>query len=525
MSNLGQMTGFSSNNVAKEKQKSFDETTIRHIPKNGISTISSAIREQSINPRKDNYGLYALKQDRSMALENTKRGILLSIPSTTRIHTRAEIHSFHSTERNHEIFQSCEKVVNSSEIMHEGNYSTSPHNDNKVMRVEPPPRKKRQTATRQIVPHTKKTPIVRQAHATHSVVKEETLENNDNELYRIAKTEKAKVMVEEPKKKEHLVTMVKPKIQKAERVKFQREKPPIVPKVKSYEWQKHQRKASVGNINIKPPLSISSKKKYLPSESSSSIRSDNSVDIFQSNRLKDQQKLFDEFDELFKKNKDGNLNEEPTAESALRKLRELKKSSSTSSSSPLMERKQSQSDDIKPSSLNVKTLESFKPKAKNEVSVLDRTVERVEEISSKPKIVFEQPKATSGVITKKIVYYDDEKELKQQLIMNQTQSTTIINNHFSSQIIPNLIQSKNHEISTILNDYGVGGKMPISITPNSIMKSTGQKHLESQFDDTSVDYHRHLIKQQKVAINANTTDKNGNSLRIFSNEGIFVFNL
>lgn len=517
------MTGLNSN-IAKEKQKSFDETK-RHIPTNGISTISSAIREQSINPRKDNYGLYALKQDRSLSMENAKRGILLSIPSTTKIHTRAEIHSFRSMERNHEVFQSCEKVVNSSGITHEGNYSTSPSNE-AGMRIEPPPRrKKRQTATRQFLHHSKqhKAPIMRQAHTTHCVIKEENLGMNDSELYRIVNTEKAKVMVEEPRKKEHVVTMVKPKIQKAERIKFQHEKPPVVAKVKSYEWQKHQRKASVGNLSLKPPLPISTKKKYsVPCDSSSSIRSDNSVDIFQSNRLKDQQKLFDEFDELFKRNKDGNNDkEEPTAESTLRKLRELKKSSSASSfSSPLMRRKTSPDDDMKPSSVNVKTLESLSPEVEKELSVLERTVERVEEISTKPKIISEQPKAVTNMTRKKIIYYDDEKELK-QLIMNQTQSTTIINNHFATQIIPNLVQSNKQEISTILNDYGVGGKMP-----NSIMRSTGQRLLDSsQFDDTSTDYHRHLIKQQKVSINANTTDTNGNSLRIFSNEGIFVFNL
>lgn len=113
--------------------------------------------------------------------------------------------------------------------------------------------------------------------------------------------------VEDPKKREHVVKMVKPKVEKAIAVKVR----PVqqqVAKVKSYEWNKHQSKLSVGGNIVKPHSTT----RYLASESS--------IDIFQSNKLLDQTKMFAEFDALFDKSKESEKLPRPTPESAFSKL-------------------------------------------------------------------------------------------------------------------------------------------------------------------------------------------------------------
>lgn len=320
--NLSQLANRPNNVNPKHSNSraSLDETAL---PTNGISTISSAIREQRIDPKRDNHGLYALKCDRSSSLANARRGILLNLP-TTMIKTKAEINSFHSMERNHEVFKPCETSVDpTAGTMYDGASSAS-GNEGKA-KIEPPPRRKRRpTATRQIVAKSHKKPNLKQA--SQCVVKAESLEKNDSSLYRIVNSsETAKVSIEEVKRKEHVVTMVKPKVQKAVAVKAK----PVqqqVAKVKSYEWNKHQRKASIGNV-IKPHFT----KRYVASESSGSFKSESSVDIFQSNRLLDQKKVFDEFDALFDKSRESTADlSQASPESAFSKLKALKFESSSS---------------------------------------------------------------------------------------------------------------------------------------------------------------------------------------------------
>lgn len=494
VANFSQLTNRTNVNV-NPKTRSHEE----NLPTNGISTISSAIQEQRIDPKKDNFGLYALKCDRSSSMANARRGILLNLP-TAKIKTKAEINGFHSTEQNHEIFQSCEKIIGSpaSGIMYDGATSSASGSENKPKIMPPPRKKKRPTATRAIVtqPKPTKKPVIRQGN--QNIMKSESLEKNDSGLYRIVTTtETAKTSVEESKKREQVVTMVKPKVQNAVAVKTK----PVqqqVAKVKSYEWNKHQRKSSVGNI--KPHFT----KRYVASESSGSFKSENSIDIFQSNKLQDQKKLFDEFDELFDKSREdfGKIpnSHESTPETALNKLIELKNSSSSFSGESSTEDKSQ----VEPSSTNnVKTHDFYK---KN----LTR-VKNVEEVSSKPKIVHEQPKVNlmPGIIKKKIVYYDDKNEI-QQLVMNQTQSTTIINNHFNATVLPS--KTINDEIVSIAP---FKGKVPKSCNSNLAVDATGQFDLNG--NDVAQDYRR------KAADMTSTT--NSNSLRIFSNEGIFVFNL
>lgn len=504
LANLSQLTSRPNNVNPKHSNSraSLDETAL---PTNGISTISSAIREQKIDPKRDNHGLYALKCDRSSSLANARRGILLNLP-TTMIKTKAEINSFHSMERNHEVFKSCETSVDpTAGTMYDGATSSASGNEGKA-KIEPPPRrKKRPTATRQIVAKPHKKPNLKQAN--QCVVKAESLEKNDSSLYRIVNSsETAKVSIEEAKK-EHVVTMVKPKVQKAMAVKAK----PVqqqVAKVKSYEWNKHQRKASIGNV-IKPHFT----KRYVASESSGSFKSESSVDIFQSNRLMDQKKVFDEFDALFDKSKETTADlSQASPESAFNKLKALK---FESQSSFLREKgaevnlRQAKADDTANSTpANVKSqnfCQKNSPRAKN--AGLPPPTDS-EGASSKPKIIYEQPKASGGIIKKKILYYDDKHEF-QQLIMNQTQATTIINNHFNAAVLPSSAKSV------------LEGRVPISCSPQSVVvdtAATGQFDLNG--NDACDDYQRSYHNPKTT-----TDTTNSNSLRIFSNEGIFVFNL
>lgn len=505
--NLSHLTSRTSNNV-NPKMKSRSSYDENNFPTNGISTISSAIREQRIDPKKDNCGLYALKCDRSSSLANARKGILLNLP-TTKVKTKAEINGFHSTERNHEVFQSCEKIMEnpSGGIMYDGATSSASGAESKSKIVPPPRKKKRPTATRAIVvqPKPTKKPIIKQGN--QNVMKSDSLEKNDSGLYRIvASTETAKPSVEEPKKREHVVTMVKPKVQKAVAVKTK----PVqqqVAKVKSYEWNKHQRKSSVGNV--KPHFT----KRYVASESSGgSFKSESSVDIFQSNKLLDQRKIFDEFDELFDKSRE-NCGKYPdlseaTPETAFSKLIALKNSSSSFSGESGSEDK-TQLQLTKPSST-----QDFYNKNLPRVTQVTSLSKPIEEVSSKPKIVHEQPKAPPGIIKTKIIYYDDKNEL-QQLIMNQTQSTTIINNHYNATVLPS---SKNTN-DDIASFTPVEGRVPISCSPHLVVDATGQFDLNG--NDVGQDYRR--TNNPKAADTTSTS--NSNSLRIFSNEGIFVFNL
>lgn len=517
LANLSQLTSRNSNNV-NPKLKTRSSCDVSVFPTNGISTISSAIREQKIDPKRDNFGLYALKCDRSSSVANARRGILLNLPSTI-VKTKAEINNFQSMERNHEVFQSCEKIVDSSTgIMYDGATSSSGASgaENKV-KIQPPPRKKkRQTATRQIVAQQKQTkkPTVVVKQANQNVLKTESLEKNESGLYRIvgATSETAKQTLEEPRKKEHVVTMVKPKVQKAVAVKTK----PVqqqVAKVKSYEWNKHQRKASVGNVSVKPHFT----KRYLANENTGgSFKSESSVDIFQSNKLKDQKKLFDEFDALFDKSKEFPDLSEVTPMTALNKLNALKFPSSSHLDKNEAEVKiHPQVVGVavipsKPLSVNLKT-KDFPQKVLSRPSPTLKSAE----VSSKPKIVFEQPKVPNGIIKKKILYYDDEHEF-QQLIMNQTQSTTIINNHYSATLLPQSTTAGRP------NDDGNEGSVPISCSSHSVANATG-----GLFDSNGnlEDYQSSSRNIPKARETSSISNNNSNSLRIFSNDGVFVFNL
>lgn len=222
--------------------------------------------------------------------------------------------------------------------------------------------------------------------------------------------------------------------------------------------------------------------KFAPSmkKSSSIDPSGGSVDIFKSNRLIDQKKLFDEFDELFEKNNKNiarkKLEEEeeevPALKSpsfAFRRLNELKKFPSSSFSISTDE-----SDDKK----EMKLISAMTTTA----AIPDFNLKSTQQCgdyltaTSKPKIISEQ---------KKILYYNDENEL-QDLIMKRMSSKKL-------SVASEIIESNEDSASSL----------------DCKSKQAPSMSLSSS--------------QQVIAAHSNSTKSN--SLKIFSNEGIFVFNL
>lgn len=227
---------------------------------------------------------------------------------------------------------------------------------------------------------------------------------------------------------------------------------PINPKIKDYEWHQQQRKSNRGNLakKIEPKPALSKK-----SFSMDPINTD--IDIFKSNRLIDQKKLFDEFDELFEKNNQ-KMDETPKSPSlAFRKLNELKKFPSSSFSIS--------TDDDESDKKEIKLITPPVPAS----FILKATQSEDSTVAYKPKIISEQMK---NVQQKKILYYNDENEL-QELIKRRMASSDVKG-------------AENLTSSLACND-------------------------------------KHAPSQQVISAHSNTTKSN--SLQIFSNEGIFVFNL
>lgn len=191
-------------NINERNQKSPDI----HPPSSGISTISQAIREQQIDPKKDNFGLYALKCDRSKSLANARRGILLNLPTSSSSGVKVKgTGSFQTIDRNHEIFKSCETV--------DDDENDNPRKLNqRATKIVPPPRKKKK--------HNSQQRLNKAGYATTTAF--EQLERNDSGLYKIVHaTEKAKITFVEPKTMTELknaaIVAQKPKIEKAVAIK------------------------------------------------------------------------------------------------------------------------------------------------------------------------------------------------------------------------------------------------------------------------------------------------------------------
>lgn len=155
----------------------------------GISTISAAIREQQIDPKKDNFGLYALKCDRSKSLANARRGILLNLPSSSSSGIKLKGNSsFQTIDRNHEIFKSCETVDDE-------NVNDNPRKLNqRATKIAPPPRRKKKNSSAQ-------QRLNKAGYGTTTAFQTEKIERNDSGLYRIVNntTETAKITIVEPK--------------------------------------------------------------------------------------------------------------------------------------------------------------------------------------------------------------------------------------------------------------------------------------------------------------------------------------
>jgi hypothetical protein len=414
------------------------------LPTTGITTISSAIHEQQIDPKKDNFGLYALKCDRSKTLANARRGILLNLPSTGKIKSRAvETGSFHSVERNHEIFKSCEAAEDGGD----DNLRKLDEMNQQKGKIEPPPRKKKKLVAPHISALHQKTKqhVYRAGQST--TIAMESLEKNDSGLYRIVgAATTANITMVEPRNKEmaptRAVAVVRPKVEKAVVVKS-------TPKVKDYEWHKHQRRPSNSFVNKKPT-------KLVQSTSIDSKKSSETVDIFKANRSADKENMFDEFDELFEKNKTlsernkrPDEGEDQTPATAFKKLGELKKFSSLHlhhpsgedgnediKEVPLIKVKEvdnkagNKASDVYDKNLaaaRVKYVNSLlKEGEKEETKDYDIVADqaRFNEASPKPKIVSEQVKQQHVDVNKrKIMYYNDESEMMQEMIMKRVQTT------------------------------------------------------------------------------------------------------
>lgn len=223
--------------------------------------------------------------------------------------------------------------------------------------------------------------------------------------------------------------------------------------MKDYEWHQQQRRPSRGSLTKK----IEPKPNLIKKSFSFDPIAD--VDIFKSNRLIDQKKLFDEFDELFEKNNQKMEAAPKSPTLAFRKLNELKKFSSSSFSIS--------TDDDECDKKEIKLITPPVPAG----FILNAT-QSVENsaVARKPKIISEQIK---NVQQRKILYYNDENEL-QELIKRRMLGNDDVR------------KPENSTLPLVSND-------------------------------------RHAPSQQVIAAHSSSTKSN--SLRIFSNEGIFVFNL
>ena len=521
------------NHKLNDNSNSYDDNVIT-IPK-GISTISGAILDHKIDPKRDNFGLYALKCDRSSSLANAKRGILLTLPSA-KLRTRAEINSYQSVvERTHEVFESCEK--NQDDIIHDGATSNA--------KIEPPPRKKkRQTATHHLIVHQKvlkKPPAPPPTFAKDikkaelNSIKKNSFDKIESGLYRIVNTqavEKVEVSVENfigNTMKEQVVTMVKPNVQKAIAVKVT-PLPRQITNVKNIDSNKSVKNNPVNLNKVQP------KQCYKASELGCSQQT--SVDIFKPNHS-----VFDEFDAIFDKNQqvsgDLSTKKEASTFTAFQKLNELKFSSSSFSSESSYEEKQVEVDVIEPKKCSIRNIktQNFYESNLPRIKYLNSSTKSIEkkslEDSTKPRIISEQPKVLpTSYTTQKVIYYDDKNDILnyQQLILNQNQSTTIINNHFNDQTL----SAGNKMID---NDKIDNNNNKLIKTDDKVpIKSILTTKLSSTSDAVSKDYDDEAVvsgNYEDLRNNNNNNNNNNhnfinntsNSLRIFSNESVFVFNL
>ena len=291
-----------------------------------ISTISS-VAIDARTPSRDNLGLYALKADRNSA----KRGILLTLPKRLSI-TRSQEANVYLQDQNHEVFEPCDKsdeelrerhsrspyggksevtfdsstkfdnISDKSNIKGKGQmYSNCPDSSSSDNRskIQPPPRKKkRASATKVLCSHKsagKKVPI--QVHEVKQVERmfRDAPGKNSSELYRIVRTT-GEIVEQEGRKNEHFISIGPPAVHTAVAVKLDNEKKFM----KAFPVQKQLDK--VKNVDRFRPDSPQDKpKKIYQQKYTESLPSEESVDIFKINKNLNQQKLFDEFDELFEK--------------------------------------------------------------------------------------------------------------------------------------------------------------------------------------------------------------------------------
>lgn len=499
--------------------KSCDDSTLKSTPTppTQISTISSLAIDKKTDYRRDNFGLYALKCDRSSNLTAAKKGILLTLPKKLTTQKAGEPGVFLSEERTHEIFQSCENIKENDEGNVEptrasrmyGKQEEIASSSETTVKIAPPPRKKRKPAvTKNLCSHQKTNqPAPPKRIFQAQINKVPSLEKNKSELYRIVNnaTPVTAVMAKEPEgKNEHVLTVSKPKVETAVAKKNGTLKCPLpkqVEKVKNLEINRKNKKQS-GPV----------KSKKLNRDSGSS-NSEDSVDIFKSNKEADSAKLFDEFDALFDRSSRQNSQPAPVPVNK-RKLGDLRFSSSSFSGDISFEEKP---EEIKPKILpspvdiplivpkggiiqvkslsNIKTQDFYNknlprvkyvnssPSPKKRVSSSssssssDSSLDEDMKENNKPEIIYERPKEGQQIPTvnvKKIIYYDDKDDLM------------------------NCQQQKSEE-----------KVLPVAkVTP---------KKLDSVAEENS--------DSSSSSLEMKKGENNSGGLKIFNNDGIFVFNL
>lgn len=563
------------------RASSYDENqTGSPIMPTHISTISSAAIDAKTTSR-DNLGLYALKADRNSA----KRGILLTLPKRLSI-TRSQEANIYLQDQKHEIFEPCDKsdeelrdrrskspyggkseVTFDSATKFENDtekggrmYSNCPDSSSSDNRskIQPPPRKKkRASATKVLCSHKsagKKQPI--QVHEVKQVERmfKDASGKNSSELYRIVRAT-GELVEQEARKNEHVISIAPLLVHTAIAVKLDNEKK----FKKTFPIQKQLDK--VKNVDrFRPEMP----KKIYQQKYSESLPSEESVDIFKINKNISQQKLFDEFDELFEK-------------SARQQLKSLRTNSNEMQFSSSSFSGQSSIEEITPVAnierqtgpplIQVKSINSRAPEEKKiEIQgVLNQRflnegfqkqirydnfcgqytkapdnwsrnvdlreqpmkVQDLENMSKsqefqeqkqrihdslnlsaslqldttssdssmdnnfKPSIVYERPKQTK----KKILYYNDEADLAGELkILQANHNTNLANISLNGNINAVLPSNSNSfDINSHIED-----KVPINDRINN--NCTG-------------------VDREEVIAGVES------NLRIFSNEGIFVFNL
>lgn len=583
-------------NRAMRTSRSYDDSNLNDLPvavPTQISTISSlAIDNNKVDYRRDNFGLYALKCDRSSSLASAKKGILLNLPKKLTAARNTDPPVYLSEERTHEVFKSCEASdndlnMNESQMYPPTDDASSTSNNESKPKIAPPPRKKRRpTATKLLCAHQKplkKAPQPRKLMQAQ-LNQIDSIEKNKSELYRIVNQQIAPgraTPVQEPElaKNEHVLSISKPKLETAILQKNGKSIGPLTKQIeviKDLEFNRKNSKPENGKVQPK-------KRTIFGTKESTSIQSEESIDIFKAHKTLDPSNLFDEFDALFDKSSSKNSPAiicQPAQAINKRKLSDPKFSSSSFSCESSMEEKAQKAKILtslkiepdtktlpspvqiplivpKTSIIQVKSISSIKTQdfysknlprvkyvtptslkrtpstsssdssmnepLKENVNISNMNNINKHNINSKPEVIYERPKeghSPPTVNMKRIIYYDDKDDLK-----DLKDSNNMKNNN--DKVLPTCNKNKFNKIDD---------KVPIKVNNCKTNKDMLRVNNNANIYHSS----SAVIKTNKNSLNSVTEEScsdsstdterkpnktSNNNLRLFPNDGVFVFNL